>query len=93
LFTWSFFYNICKEKKDEEIRLAKTTKACNSFYKALYFMGVTYWGYETLKDEIYLPVWLLGHGDLQNAAVGFPTYTRPPGLKMYYLGTMGYHVH
>ena len=92
-FTWNFFYGICKEKEDEEIRYAKTKKACNSLFKAFYFITVSIWGYSILKDEPYLPKWLLGHGDLANMHADYPRVQWPKGLKIYYLGTMGYHVH
>lgn len=62
--TWSFFYSYCKEKNNEKLRIGKTVKACNSFYKSLYFMLVTIWGYTVIKDEKYLPRALLGSGDL-----------------------------
>jgi hypothetical protein len=90
---WPFFYHYCKEKKDEKIRFAKTKKACNSFYKAIYFIVVTIWGYTVLKDEKYLPPSLLGTGSIELANVGYPVHSWPPGYKIYYLGTMGYHVH
>lgn len=91
--SWSFFYAVCKEKKDEEIRKAKTLKACNSFYKSLYFMSAAAWGYYILKDEKYLPRSLLGHGDLSLMNDNYPVHHWPIGLRCYYLGTMGYHVH
>lgn len=91
--TWRIFYAICKEKKDEEIRQAKTLKACNSFYKSIYFILSTAWGYYTLKNEKYLPSALLGHGDLTTINDNYPVHLWPVGLRCYYLGTMGYHVH
>ena len=45
LVTYNLFYSICKEKVNEEIRVSKTIKSCNSLYKAIYFILVTYWGY------------------------------------------------
>lgn len=71
-FTWNYFYSICKEKNDEEIRIAKTKKACNSLFKFFYFMTVTFWGYTILKDEPYLPKWLGGHGDFDNIHADYP---------------------
>lgn len=91
--TWNFFYAYCKEKKDEEVRLAKTKKACNSFYKVCYFTFATSWGYYILKDEPYLPPELLGHGDIEKVNETYPTPPWPAGFRLYYLGTMGYHVH
>ena len=91
--TWDFFYKSCKEKNDEQLRIAKTKKSCNSFYKGVYYIAVAIWGYEVLKDEIYLPRSLLGSGDLLLINKGYPNYKMPEGLKYYYLGTLGYHVH
>ena len=31
--TWRFFYESCKEKENEEVRLSKTQKSCDHFYK------------------------------------------------------------
>lgn len=93
LITWNFFYNNCKEKDDQYVRMAKTKKAANSFYKFLYFASVACWGYSILKDEDYLPVTLLGKGSLSNLNKSYPVHKWPKGLKYYYLGTMGYHVH
>ena len=45
LVTYNPLYNICKEKTNEDIRVSKTIKACNSLYKAVYFILVTIWGY------------------------------------------------
>jgi len=91
--TWGFFYSVCKEKNNEELRQAKTLKACNSLYKGFYFITVTIWGYYVLKDAKYLPWTLLGHGNLQYLRENYPIHSWPEGLRPYYLGTMGYHVH
>jgi hypothetical protein len=70
--TYSFFYTYCKEKKDEELRVAKAKKACYSFYKAMYFIIVTIWGYFMLRDERFIPRELLGHGSLDYMNADFP---------------------
>ena len=93
MITWKFFYAYCKEKNDEDLRKSKTLKACNSLYKGLYFTTVTVWGYIILKDTDYLPWTLLGKSHGYNMNIGYPTVKWPEGLKLYYLGTMGYHVH
>lgn len=93
LVTWKFFYALCKEKQDEDLRKSKTLKACNSLYKGVYFITVTVWGYYVLRDCDYLPKSLFGKGDLTNLNNGYPTPKWPVGLREYYLGTMGYHVH
>lgn len=70
--TYRFFYIYCKEKKDEELRIAKSKKACYSFYKALYFIIVTIWGFLILRDERFIPAELLGHGSLDYMNADFP---------------------
>ncbi|CDW76728.1 lag1 longevity assurance [Stylonychia lemnae] len=93
MFTYKMFYNVCKEKNNEDIRVSKTIKSCNSLYKSIYFILVTIWGYQTLKDEPYLPKELFGKGHLQFINDNYPVQVWPVGLRCYYLGTMGYHVH
>ena len=75
--TWGYFYSVCKEKNDEEIRRAKTLKACNSLYKAFYFFFVTVWGYSVLKDSKYLPWTLLGKGNLNLMNENYPVHSWP----------------
>jgi hypothetical protein len=72
MLTWDFFYTYCKEKNDKELRKAKTLKACNSFYKGLFFMFAAGWGYYVLKDEPYLPPTLLGKGSLSELYTVYP---------------------
>jgi len=78
--TWSFFYNNCKEKANESIRLAKTRKAADSFYKGIYFFGASIWGYYILRNEKYLPKELLGRGDASYFYADFPTHSWPENL-------------
>jgi hypothetical protein len=91
--TWRFFYAICKEQKDEEIRQAKTLKACNSFYKGVYFIFSTSWGYYLLRDEPYLSPLLLGGGDMSRIIESYPVVPYTQGFRYYYLATMGYHLY
>lgn len=95
-FTWGFFYKYCREKEDESIRIAKAKKACNSFYKAFYFVVSTIWGYQILKDEMFLPPMLLGSGNLSNLYNNYPHFNWKAGnscFRYYYLSTLGYHIH
>lgn len=71
-FTWNYFYGICKERCDEEIRIAKTKKATLCFNKFIYFTFIVSWGYSLLKDTDYLPTALGGHGDIANIMNGYP---------------------
>ena len=91
--TWPFFYEVCKEKKDEELRKSRTLKACNSFYKGLYFMISTLLGYYILRDEPYLSPYIMGKGDMSKISDGYPLHKWPENFKYYFLGTLGYHLH
>ncbi len=92
VITWKYFYEACKEKKNEAIRVAKTEKACDSLFKGIFKSIVAIWGYQVLKNETYLPRELLGIGHLSNVGSNFPTHAWPEGLRLYYLGTMGYYL-
>jgi len=61
----------------------------------MYFVFVTIWGFFVLKDEKFIPPELLGKGSFENINIDFPThfYSYPNGIRYYYLGTLGYHVH
>lgn len=63
--TFNYFYTYCKEKNDEEIRLAKTKKSCDSFYKTIYYSFAVVWGYTLVKDLYFIPPALLGKGDVE----------------------------
>jgi len=93
--TWNFIYTNCKEKNDDVLRREKTKKACHSLYKGLYFIGITITGYYLLKDENFIPPEMFGHGSLKNMSSSFPGFFKsfPFGVRYYYLGTLGYHVH
>jgi hypothetical protein len=90
--TWNMFYHLCKEKENEEIRIAKTQKSCDHFYKGFYFIISTVWGYLVMKDSNFLPRSLLGVGDLSHVHDNYPLVEWPAGLRTYYLFTMGYHL-
>jgi hypothetical protein len=90
--TFKFFYNCCKEKVDDDLRIAKTIKACNNFYKGIYYTIVVIWGYLLLKDEYFLPASLLGSGNLSDLEKRFPYHKQPDNLKYYVLATMGFHL-
>jgi hypothetical protein len=90
--TFKFFYNCCKEKVDDDLRIAKTIKACNNFYKGIYYTIVVLWGYFLLKDEYFLPASLLGSGNLSDLESKFPYYKQPDTMKYFILSTMGFHL-
>lgn len=84
---------MCKEKENEEIRLSKTKKSCDHFYKGFYFIVATVWGYFVMRDSDFLPPCLGGKGDLSRVLDNYPLVKWPDGLRTYYLFTMGYHLH
>jgi len=70
--TWQFFYDNCKERENEAVRLAKTQKSCDHFYKGFYFIIATVWGYIVMKDSNFLPPSILGIGDFRRAFDNYP---------------------
>lgn len=62
------------------------------FYKAMYFLVATCWGYHVLKDQYYMS-WLLGgKGEFVLSFKEYPYAKHAPMVKEYLLVTMGYHV-
>ena len=92
-YTWKFFYSNCKEKNNEQVRLSKTQKSCDHFYKGFYFIVATVWGFVMMKDSDFLPPYLFGKGDLSRSYENYPLINWPAGLRVYYMSTMGYHLH
>lgn len=45
-----------------------------------------------LRQTDYCPWYLLGKGELQNMYKSHPLNEYPPGMKYFYLGTLGYYV-
>ena len=57
----------------------------------IYFTIATLWGYSLFKDSYYLTPLLLGKGDMLLTGRDYPVHPFPLSVKIYYLGTMGYH--
>ena len=93
LFTWRYFYAVCKEKHDLVVRYDKTVKACHSFFDMFYYTLMGIWGYIVLKDAYYLPHYLGGAGDMDLSTQDYPIHPWPNGFKLYFLSSLGYHVH
>jgi hypothetical protein len=89
---YDFYYKICKEKNDPEIRDMRTRKAVLNMYKFTYFVCATFFGWYTLKDSNILPPGLGGKGSLYNQFKDFPYLNPPPYYRFYFTGTMGYHM-
>jgi hypothetical protein len=75
------------------MRISRTNKATEACYKSLFACFITVFGYIVLRDEIYLPTSLLGNGSLDNLDAQYPYYTGSKMFKIFYLSSMGYHVH
>lgn len=64
----------------------------NCTFKAIYFVSVSIWGYQVLKDQYYMPVYLGGKGDFFESMDYHPYAKHAPQLKEYLLLPMGYHM-
>jgi hypothetical protein len=89
---YPFFYKICKEKNDEVVRDLRTKKASKYVFKFLYMASATAMGWYTMKDSFILPPSLGGKGDLYNAFATFPYVELPSLYRLYFTGSMGYHL-
>ena len=58
-----------------------------------FFIGMTSYGYSTLKDETWLPPQLGGKGDVATAWNGWPYSVISDSVKKYYLLELSYHAH
>lgn len=58
-----------------------------------FFIGMTSYGYSTLKDETWLPPQLGGKGDVATAWNGWPYSVISDSVKRYYLLELSYHAH
>lgn len=64
------------------------------FFKLLYFIFTTVWGYKIMKDDDYMPPSLGGSGNITMCLdkVYNPYGKHNPDLKYYILVTSGYHI-
>jgi len=72
--------------------MVRSKKAVSCIYKFFYFTFAVTWGYVVLKDTDYLPPSLGGSGDISKVWNNVEAPIHAPGMKMYTLVTMGYHV-
>jgi hypothetical protein len=63
-----------------------------NIFKFIYFTGATICGWLVLKDTDILPPILGGKGDLHNTFKTFPYIEYPKYYRLYFTGTMGYHL-
>ena len=83
---------LCKVQNNLEEREMRCKKGAFGFYKTCYFVFSVTWGYYVLKDTTYLPWSLGGKGDIKRCWDDHVAPAHVPGLQMYGLVTMGYHV-
>ena len=86
------YYPYCKEKKDLVVREIKTRKAVSNMYRFIYYVLSSTLGYLTLKDSYIFPPSLGGSGSIYNMFTDFPYITPPPLYRLYFTGSMGYHI-
>lgn len=93
--TWKFLYNNCKEQNNDIDRIVRTEKSCFMFYKAIYYIIVTSYGWWVLKDTDFLVPSLGGRkenvaGNMWN---NFPVIEEKNNynLRMFYIVIGGYH--
>ena len=90
-------YKWCQRQKTEELHKLYVDKATNNLNKMLFFGMSAIWGYNVLKDSLWMP-WFLG-GQNPNASImntmikegdsGFEVI--PEGCICYIFFTYGYH--
>lgn len=86
------FYDICKEKRDKEVRARRTRKAVENIYKCCYYICSSMFCWWMYKDSDVLPPLLGGQGSLYNAFRGFPYIEKPKLFSFYFTGAMGFHI-
>jgi len=86
------FYKINKEKIDIRKKEARTKKAVKCIFKAFYMTFSSIAGWYTLKDSFVLPPSLGGSGSLYNTFETFPFVKFPALYRLYFTGSMGYHI-
>lgn len=89
--TYPLYYQICREKVDEEQRVMKTKKAVVTIFKFIYFAFASLTGYLMLKDSLVLPPILGGSGSFQNHLKDWPFIERPDGYRFFFMSCAGYH--
>lgn len=86
------FYAVCKEKVDEEQRIARSKRGVVTIFKLVYFIYAASFGYLMMKDTYFLPPMLGGSGSFLNHFKDWPFIEYPPYYKMFFLTCAGYHL-
>jgi hypothetical protein len=89
---YPYYWQICKEKQDERIRDIRTRKGVNNIFKTCYYLVAIIAGWFTLKDSFFLPASLGGAGSLWDNHKNWPYPELPKYYRLYFTGTMGYHI-
>ena len=63
-YCYPWYYSICREKKDEEIRIRRSKKGVDNIYKCFFYSVSYYLGWYVLKDSFIFPSYLGGSGSL-----------------------------
>ena len=88
-------YHLCKEKKDETLRIIKTDKASDKVFSFVYFVIINIYGYKVLLDTPFLPPMMGGSSDFSKMWTQYPYISTEKwydNMKFYYLVTLGYHI-
>lgn len=72
---------------------AKVTRCCDSVFKCFYYIVMTTWCFALLREESWLPSVLGGRGATQHCWTdGYPFQGVSPGLRNFYLTSIGFAV-
>lgn len=76
-FLYPWYYQICKEKKDKEVRARRSKKAVENIFKCCYYTFSSTFCWYMFKDSDLIPPMLGGNGDLSNLFKDYPYIERP----------------
>jgi hypothetical protein len=87
-----FFYRICKEKVNEELRSQKASKACSNFFKFTFYIFDTSFCFLYLSQYNLIP-WFVGGTALTPSAQFQDYFLQVPNshLRFYYSVQLAYH--
>jgi hypothetical protein len=87
-----FFYKICKEKVNEELRCQKANKACSNFFKFSFYIFDTSYCFYYLTQYNLIP-WFVGGTALTPADQFQDLFLQVPNshLRFYYSVQLAYH--
>ncbi len=74
-------------------RSARVKRFGDCFFKLIYFVSITIFGWKVLLPQSFMPTVLGGTGHYREAWVDYPRINASWDLKIYYLFQLGYHVH